>query len=64
MSSKTDTSSLKHPRGLQTRKGENDRGQNRSIKTTGCKIAQLAKYRGESAIKPITKYKRYSNRTP
>lgn len=46
-SSKLDTSSLKHMRGLQIRKGENDGVQNHSIKNMECKIAQLAKDKGE-----------------
>jgi len=45
--------------GLQIRKGEKDRVQNRSFKNMGCKIAQLAKDRGKSAIKPIIFKKKY-----
>jgi hypothetical protein len=46
-SSKSDMSSLKYMRGLQTKKRGNYMVQNRSIKNMGCKIAQLTKYRGK-----------------
>jgi len=38
--------------GLQVRKGENNGMQNRTIKNMECKITQLIKDRGKSAIKP------------
>jgi len=40
--------------GLQIRKGEKDGVQNHSFKNMGCKIAQLTKDKGKSAIKPIS----------
>jgi len=52
MIKKTDTSSLKVMGDFEIKKRENDGVQNRTFKTMGCKIAQLTKDRGKSAIKP------------